>query len=184
MASSTKSGLKRMRSESGVVMKSSNKEQGEMYERWKKKRKLEINTEDSGKDVDYRKRPNFRINTSVKDELRNPNQIRKIVKERENMKLKNTEKGKRRQIEGAMRQKRQAATGGGFGGGKGGRGGGFDGGKSGGKSGRGGFDGGKSGGGKGGGKSGFDGGKRGGSDRGGKGKGKSTGGGKGGKGRK
>lgn len=83
-----------------------------MYAKWQKKRKTEINSEDDGKDIDYRKRPNFRVNANVKDELRSPGQIRKIVKERDNMKLKNMEKGKRRKIEGAMRKKKQEARGG------------------------------------------------------------------------
>lgn len=102
-----------MRSESGVMVRASSKEQGEMYEKWKKKRKREINSEDDGHDIDYRKRPNFRINAHVKDELRTPGQIKKIVKQRDNLKLKNMEKGKRRKIENTMRQKKKEASGGG-----------------------------------------------------------------------
>ncbi len=95
-----------MRSESGVMVRASNKEQGEMYEKWKKKRKREINSEDDGHDIDYRKRPNFRVNAHVKDELRSPGQIKKIVKQRDNLKLKNMEKGKRTKIENSIRKRK------------------------------------------------------------------------------
>jgi hypothetical protein len=111
MAQAKNKGLKRMRSESGVMVRASSKEQGEMYEKWKKKRKREINTEDDGHDIDYRKRPKFRINAHVKDELRTPGQIKKIVKQRENLKLKNMEKGKRTKIENSMRQKKKQGFG-------------------------------------------------------------------------
>lgn len=122
MVESTKSGLKRMRSESGVNTQRSNKEQGELYEQWKKKRKREINSDDVEDDTDYRNRPNFKINTHIKSELKQVHEVKSIHKKRENLKLKNMEKGKRKQIEAANRKKKKELSGNSFsnkGGGKG-----------------------------------------------------------------
>ena len=70
-----------------------------MYEKWKKKRKREIDDNDVENDEDYRKRPKVKVNQHLKDEIRNVQQIRKIFKERESSKRKNMEKTKRRKIE-------------------------------------------------------------------------------------
>lgn len=124
MAQARKSGLKRLRSEAGVTsMSISSKASGALYDEWKKKRKREIN-DDAEDDEDWRRRPNVRVNMDVKDEIRRPEQIKKLVAKRTDMKLKNTEKGKRRQIEDAMRRKKKGlppagGRGGGGGGGKG-----------------------------------------------------------------
>jgi hypothetical protein len=106
MAEAKKSGLKRMRSESGVMMKMSSKQQGELYDEWKKKRKMEINSNDVEDDTDYRNMPQMRVNAHLKDELRNPQEIKKIVAKRENLKMKNMEKGKRRKVEANQRKKK------------------------------------------------------------------------------
>jgi hypothetical protein len=50
----------------------------------------------------------MKVNTHLKEELRNPDQIRKIVKQRDNMKMKNMEKGKRTKIEAMNRRKKNA----------------------------------------------------------------------------
>lgn len=122
MAHARKSGLKRLRSEAGVSgMSISSKESGALYEEWKKKRKREIN-DDAEDDVDWRRRPNMRVNMNVKDEIRRPEQIKKMVAKREDQKLKNTEKGKRRKIEESMRRKKKGAPQGGAGRGGGKRG--------------------------------------------------------------
>jgi hypothetical protein len=124
MAQARKSGLKRIRSEAGVSgMSISSKASGALYEEWKKKRKREIN-DDAEDDEDWRRRPNMRVNMDVKDEIRRPEQIKKLVAKRADMKLKNTEKGKRRKIEDAMRRKKKgpsSSPGGSNGGGKKGR---------------------------------------------------------------
>jgi hypothetical protein len=116
--------LKRIRSEAGVSgMSISSKASGALYEEWKKKRKREIN-DDGEDDEDWRRRPNMRVNMDVKDEIRRPEQIKKLVAKRADMKLKNTEKGKRRKIEDAMRRKKKgpsSSPGGSNGGGKKGR---------------------------------------------------------------
>lgn len=79
-----------------------------MYEQWKKKRKIEINDDNEDQNIDYRKRPNVRVNMNVKSEIRTKDEVRKLVKKRDDMKLKNMEKGKRRKIENNLRQKKNA----------------------------------------------------------------------------
>ena len=76
-----------------------------MYEKWKKKRKREINTnfdhDDDGVGpgrTDTRNGPNFRHNTKIKSELRDVSQIRKLREERDNKKVKNMSKGKRKSV--------------------------------------------------------------------------------------
>lgn len=109
-----------MRSESGASsMHASARPQGELYEKWKLKRRREINDDVSGEDdgnsaekKDYRKvhkTPRLRVNSDVKEELRSKDQIKKLAKKRENLKLKNMEKGKRRVIENKQRAKKKAA---------------------------------------------------------------------------
>merc|ERR1712146_95889 len=98
-------GAKRVRTESGVSSsnQSSKKAAGELYAKWQKKTRREVGgfeTEHDGP------RPNFKVNSKVPDELRNTQQIRKIQKKREDMKLKNMPKAKRRKIEKANREKR------------------------------------------------------------------------------
>lgn len=79
-----------------------------MYEQWKKKRKIEISDDNEDQNIDYRKRPNVRVNMNVKSEIRTKDEVRKLVKKRDDMKLKNMEKGKRRKIENNLRQKKNA----------------------------------------------------------------------------
>ena len=98
-------GAKKVRTESGVSSsnQSSKKAAGEMYAKWQKKTKREVGgveTEDNGP------RPNFKVNNKVPEELRTTEQIRKILKKREDMKLKNMPKEKRKKIEKANREKR------------------------------------------------------------------------------
>jgi hypothetical protein len=83
---------------------------------------MEINSTDLEDDTDYRNMPMMKVNSSVKDELRTPQQIKKIVTEREKMKMKNMEKGKRKKVEAVMRKKKNFQKGNSsssFGGGKG-----------------------------------------------------------------
>jgi hypothetical protein len=77
-----------------------------MYEKWKKKRKLEINST-SGYDDDNgvgnsqkssTKNPNFRHNSKIKSELRDVSEIRKIRDSRDKNKMKNMSKGKRKSV--------------------------------------------------------------------------------------
>jgi len=86
--------------------------QGEIYEKWKKKRHREIGSEYGGGGDDEsgnNRSPNFKYNSKVKSELRSSTEIRKLKSTRENNKVKN--------------RKRDSASGKG-GGGKGGKGGG------------------------------------------------------------
>lgn len=132
MAESQKKGLKRMRSETGVMSKKSSLAQvlyllvctsmlgadklngsvragtvqGEMYEKWKKRTRREIGG--SGDDADSRPMPNVKVNTKVKDELRSADQIRKMKASKENMKTKNMQKDKRGKMEASQRRKKKA----------------------------------------------------------------------------
>ena len=106
----SKRGPKRLRTESGVLIKGSSLPQGEMYEKWKKKSKREINNDSTmggnNDDADDdRPRPNFKVNTNVKDELKSAPEIRKSRKQKDKLKLKNMEKDKRSQVIGKMKQK-------------------------------------------------------------------------------
>lgn len=86
---------KRLRSEAsaGAVKSTSSKPQGEIYEKWKKKRHREIGSEYGvgGEDDGGGNRgsPNFKHNSKVKSELRNSSEIRKLKSTRENNKVKN-----------------------------------------------------------------------------------------------
>jgi len=106
----SKRGPKRLRTESGVLIKGSSLPQGEMYEKWKKKSKREINNDSAmggnNDDADDdRPRPSFKVNTNVKDELKSAHEIRKSRKQKDKVKLKNMEKDKRSQVMGKMKQK-------------------------------------------------------------------------------
>lgn len=102
--SQSKTGVKKLRTEQGVVLSKSSKPQGEMYNTWKKKTRREVHLPGTGDDRDDRPRPNFKVNTHVPDELKTTHQIRKNKKERENMMLKNMKKDKRRSIEAKGRK--------------------------------------------------------------------------------
>lgn len=99
-------GSKRIRTESGTVIKSSGKPQGEMYAKWKKRTHREISV--SGDDE--RPRPNVSFNKNVKSELRNADEIRRSKKDKANVNLKNTRKDKRKNIESKTRRKKVSAS--------------------------------------------------------------------------
>jgi ATP-dependent RNA helicase DDX54/DBP10 len=100
---SANKGNKRIRTESGVTQTSS-RPQGELYEKWKKKSKREINTGNTDDDDDFRNRPNFKVNRNVKDELRSATDIRKLHQVKSKNKLKNMEKDKRASVEKKMKK--------------------------------------------------------------------------------
>lgn len=82
---------KKIRSETGTRSKSSQKQvPGAMYESWKKKRRMEIDSTGDGEIV--QNNPNFRYNTKVKSELRDSNQIRKAKTTRKENLVKNAKK--------------------------------------------------------------------------------------------
>lgn len=58
----------------------------------------------TGEETDSRPRPDFRHNSKVKDELRSASDIRKMKKMKDNNKLKNMSKDKRKAIEGKKRK--------------------------------------------------------------------------------
>lgn len=105
MASSQQRGAKRMRTESGVIVKGSSRPQGEMYEKWKKKSHREIGGLSAVEDDD-RPRPNVRVNRHVREELRSAQDIRKGKKSAENNKMKNMKKDKRTKFEASARKKK------------------------------------------------------------------------------
>lgn len=122
MAESQKKGLKRMRSEAGAMtsIKASDKKAGEMYERWKKKRRMEITSPEPGSqwvddDEDVRRRPNFKVNKQVKSELKSTAEVRKTIKKRKDTELKNMPKEKRRMIEKKQRAQKKGFSSGGKG---------------------------------------------------------------------
>ena len=98
-------GAKRMRTESGVSGKGSALPTGQMYEKWKKKSKREVNTMGTGDDYDDRPRPNVKVNRGVRDEVRSADDIRKLRKQGESRKLKNMDKDKRAQMQGKLKKK-------------------------------------------------------------------------------
>lgn len=107
MAENQKRGVKRMRTETGIISKKSALPQGEMYEKWKKRTHKEI----GGNDPDAgttRMGPNVKVNTKVRDELRSATEIRSLKAGKDNMKLKNMKKDKRGKVEAGMRKKRKA----------------------------------------------------------------------------
>lgn len=96
-------GNKRIRSESGISQ-ASTRPQGELYEKWKKKSKREIQTGNTDDDDDLRNRPNFKVNRNVKEELRSATEIRKLHQTKSKNKLKNMEKEKRASVEKKMKK--------------------------------------------------------------------------------
>ena len=80
-----------------------------MYAKWSKRTRREVNSDAvaAGDDPDAdRPIPNFKVNQDAKDELLNEQQLRKKHKERDNLKMKNLPKAKRKAIEGAQRKKK------------------------------------------------------------------------------
>mmetsp|Transcript_8109 Transcript_8109/g.8636 ORF Transcript_8109/g.8636 Transcript_8109/m.8636 type:complete len:235 (-) Transcript_8109:43-747(-) len=102
----SKSGVKKIRTETGVVISKSNKPQGELYENWKKRTKKEVTLAGTGDEEDDRPRPNFKFNTHIPRETRNVHEIRKLHQKKSQDKLKNMKKDKRRSIEGKMRKEK------------------------------------------------------------------------------
>jgi hypothetical protein len=78
-----------------------------MYKRWMKKSMREVgnNFEDDGNVS----RPNVKVNTKVPDELRNAEQLSKRKSAKDNNKLKNMAKDKRKKIEKREKEKHQQA---------------------------------------------------------------------------
>eukprot|EP01041_Mallomonas_annulata_P001134 gene1134-2196_t len=90
-------GAKRVRTESGAVMKQTSKvAQGEIYKKWKMKSHREVNTGPSEADFDDGPRPNVKVNRHVKDEIRSADEIRKIQHKKSQFKLKNMNKDDRK----------------------------------------------------------------------------------------
>jgi superfamily II DNA/RNA helicase len=106
-------GANKGRSEMGAVGGKGKKPVGDMYNKWAKKTHREINTfkvmadigQDTFHDMDG-KVPNFKNNLDVPSELKNEQEIRKNKKVKENLRIKNLPKEKRRGIENAGRKKK------------------------------------------------------------------------------
>ena len=107
MAENQKKGVKRMRTETGIISKKSVLPQGEMYEKWKKKTHKEIGGHDPDANFSCAG-PNVKVNSKVHDELRSATEMKQIKAGKDNMKLKNMKKDKRGQVEAGMRKKRKA----------------------------------------------------------------------------
>ena len=107
MAEAGKKGIKRLRSESGIGSQTSQKTMGELYEKWKKKSRKEIRTI-GGEDDDSSSGPSpkARYNLDVPDELKNVDQIRKLHKQKDKMKIKNMSKDKRAKVVAKMKPKK------------------------------------------------------------------------------
>lgn len=117
-------GAKRIRTESGVISGKRSKQpaviitcsynlfkvlkvimssQGEMYEKWKKKSKREIEIAGTPEIVDFTRsqpRPNFKHNAKVPSELKSAQDIKASRKKKEGQKLKNMNKAKRKSVLG------------------------------------------------------------------------------------
>lgn len=108
------SSKKRIRTETGVIAKTSNRPQGELYDKWKKKSRKEIGTiamdeDDRGDDHRHsRPSPNVKVNRHVKDEVRSHQELKKLHKQKSEMAMKNMRKDKRTSIENANRKKKKA----------------------------------------------------------------------------
>jgi len=76
-----------------------------MYKRWMKKSRREVGS--SFEDDSSIERPNVKVNTKVPDELRNAEEISKRKYARDNNKLKNMVKDKRKKIEKREKEKQQ-----------------------------------------------------------------------------
>ena len=96
-------GAKRVRTESGVSARKSTLPAGEMYKKWMKKSKREIG---GFEDDSSAQRPNVKVNSKVPDELKSAQQISKLQAVKDNNKLKNMAKDKRKKVEKADREKR------------------------------------------------------------------------------
>ena len=82
-----------------------------MYEKWKKKSHREIGVVSfDDDDDDDRPRPNFKVNRHVKDEIKSPQELKKLNKSKQNIKLKNMNKAKRTQIESKSRKAKKATN--------------------------------------------------------------------------
>lgn len=104
-------GAKRLRTETGAIISKSARPKGEMYEKWQKKTRREVASPGMGDDDDDRPRPNVKVNSKVKDELKSAAEIRKAQKARADNKLKNMRKDKRKKIESKNRAKKQEGQG-------------------------------------------------------------------------
>lgn len=121
---------KKMRLESGKLVKSDKAKLGELYEKWQKKTNKSIGrvgvfddiTDDAGAEdaaVAPKKVQKGGGKKSMDDERRTATSIRKEREEKEKMKLKNMKRGDRRQVERKQRsEKAETAQGGGSGGDK------------------------------------------------------------------
>jgi hypothetical protein len=71
-----------------------------MYEKWKKKTRKEVDSAVMEDDDAYARRPkpNVKVNTKVKEELRSAQDIKKLRKEEAKLKLKNMSREKRNSI--------------------------------------------------------------------------------------
>jgi ATP-dependent RNA helicase DDX54/DBP10 len=103
MAQSGK-GSKRIRTESGTVVRGSSAPAGELYAKWKKKTRREISV--SGEDEGPR--PRAAVNNGVRSELRGADEIRRMKRSKDDVKLKNMRRDKRSQIEGKLRKQKKA----------------------------------------------------------------------------
>ena len=97
-------GNKRVRTESGALVKGSKAPAGELYKKWKKRTRREISVVGG----DEEERPKVKVNTHVKSELRSAAEIRKLKREKADLTLKNMSRDKRRKIEGRMKRKKAA----------------------------------------------------------------------------
>lgn len=108
-------GVKRMRLDTGTIGKSK-VPAGEMYNKWAKRTRREINTDtvttSRGDDADDRPIPNVKFNKNVRSELKSEQELRKAQKVRQDNLLKNMPKDKRRKIEEAKRAEKKGGAGG------------------------------------------------------------------------
>jgi hypothetical protein len=80
---------------------------GELYEKWKKKSRKEIRTIGGDDDNVSGPSPKARYNLDVPDELKNVDQIRKLHKQKDKMKIKNMSKDKRAKVVGKTKPKKE-----------------------------------------------------------------------------
>lgn len=76
-----------------------------MYKKWKKKTHREVGG-DGDDDYDDRPTPGVKYNKHVKSEIRDAGEIRQLKKKKDNLKLKNMKKDKRKSIENHMKKKK------------------------------------------------------------------------------
>ncbi len=112
-------GNNKSRSEGGTGKGKSAKPVGDMYNKWVKKTHREINTFKVMSDIgtDYgdngangRPMPKWKHNMDVPSELKNEDQIRKEHKIKDNLKMKNLPKEKRKSMEAAAKKKKKTAA--------------------------------------------------------------------------